>query len=93
MSEIVNSRNEIPEAPLYVLANDEFMSGWGHAKGKTNVCVCPCETQEQAQKVRANLEARPEMKRVRTVCNKPRLTTWNHLYSLFSPEDAPAFYE
>ena len=92
MSRIITSRSEIPDAPLYVLANDSFMSDWGHAKGKTNTVILPCRDHEEARDVRDYADSRDEMRYVRIACNKPRLKTKTHLYSLLTRENARAWY-
>lgn len=91
MSSIIEHRSDIPDAPLYVLANDSFMSGWGHAEGKTNTVVLPCADADEAGRVTAIVADRPEMRQVRTAKNKPRLRS-DVVYSLLTPENAPAWY-
>ena len=71
----------IPDAPYYVLSNDSFMSGWGHAKDSINTCVVPCETYEQAEKVEEYARSRNDQKYIRIVTNKPRKKD-HVLYSL-----------
>lgn len=91
MSSIITDRSDIPDAPLYVLANDNFMSGWGPAEGKTNTVILPCADADEAGRVTAIVADRPEMRRVRTASTKPRLRD-GVLYSLLTPESAPAWY-
>lgn len=91
MSRTITERSEIPDAPCYVLANDSFMSGWGHARGKINTVILPCKTRQEAQSVEDYANCRSEMKRVRVVCNKPRLRK-GHLYSLLTRDNATAWY-
>ena len=81
MSSIIESRSEIPDAPFYVLSNDTFMSGWGHAEGMTNVVIVPCEREAIANRVAAYARQRSDQKRVRIVENKPRMRR-GVLYSL-----------
>ena len=57
---------------IYVRMTDKFMSGWGEARGKTNVLVIACETQAQAEAVEKAAHARPEMKRVQICLDKPK---------------------
>jgi len=63
---------ELPSADYYVLSNDTFMSGWGPAEHKTNVCVVPCRDYPTAQRVAEYARSRSDQKRVRIVANKPR---------------------
>jgi hypothetical protein len=91
MSKQVKSATEIPSAPLYVLANDSFMSGWGDAKNRTNTVILPCADAEEAAKVVAYVKSRPEMKRVRTLHRKPTLRA-GILYSLMTREEAPVWF-
>lgn len=75
-AQIWNHREEcyelVPAAPLYVLSNDKFVSGWGRAKGKINTVVVPCETREQAESVAAYARYRNDQKYVRIVTNPPK---------------------
>lgn len=72
----------IPKAPYYVLSNDSFMSGWGHAKNMTNTCVVPCQTWDQAVKVSEYaMFQRTDQKYVRITTRIPR-TKSHVIYSL-----------
>lgn len=64
----------------FVVATDKFMSGWGQAPGRSLFALA-CSTWDDAQVVRDNLLARPEMKRVRVVGGdwRPRLGEGDHL--------------
>lgn len=63
----VTDADDIPGAALcYVLATDNFMSGWGEARGKTNVLIVPCDTEDDADEVQRRLRGRSEMSNVRT---------------------------
>lgn len=91
MSTIVTSARDIPRKRFYVLATDKFMSGWGHARGLTNVVCCPCDTVEEAEHIYRQLDSRREMIRVRITGSKPRPRSgW--LISLFDRESATAWY-
>lgn len=92
MSTTVTTTAEIPPAPYYVLSNDTFMSGWGHAEGKTNTVILPCESADEAKIVADNARARSDQKRVRIVTRKPRLQA-GHLYSLMDRHEASRWYE
>ena len=73
----------IPDAPYYVLSNDSFMSGWGCAKNKTNTCVVPCKSMDQAMAVERYIESRGDQKYIRVVYNKPR-SKHHVIYSLLT---------
>jgi len=57
--------------PLYVVARDKFMSGWGKAAGKTNLYVVRCENELEVRRALANMRRRPEMEEVRTETRMP----------------------
>lgn len=57
---------------LYVRMTDSSMSGWGDAKGKKNVYVVECETEEQANHIISAAEKRSEMKYVQLCLYPPR---------------------
>lgn len=59
---------------IFVAMNDNFMSGWGPAKGKINVYVVECENQAQADQIKRTAAEREEMTRVRQVMHRPRNT-------------------
>lgn len=62
----------IPYAPVYVLSNDSFMSGWGLSRGQINVCVVPCADSDELDKVLAYVEKRTDQKYIRTAMRKPQ---------------------
>ena len=57
--------------PLYVIARDKVMTGWGKAEGNTNLYVVPCESELQVQRALSNMRRRPEMVEVRTAARMP----------------------
>ena len=66
----------------YVTMTDNFMSGWGPARDKTNKLVISCNTMEEAQIVEENALNRPEMRYVNICINKPyygpdKLVSWH----------------
>ena len=75
---------KIPDAPLYVLSNDGFLSGWGKSAGAINVCVVPCASMDEVNEVIRYIESRSDQKYIRYTINKPRergrllslLTSW-----------------
>lgn len=50
--------------PVYVVATDRFMSGWGEAPGRSIVAV-ECHTSEEVDFAMRVMESRDEMMRVR----------------------------
>jgi hypothetical protein len=62
----------IPDAPLYVLSNDTFMSGWGPARERINVCVVPVASDEEAKLVEAYMESRDDQRYIRRAHSRPR---------------------
>ena len=64
---------------MYVVATDRFMSGWGKAPGRSLVAI-QVDTDEDLSTVKANLEARSEMLRVRLNLHLPRVREGDHLH-------------
>ncbi len=77
-------------SPVYMVATDSFMSGWGGAPGRSIVAV-ECHTSEEVDFAEAKLRERPEMKRVRFCYRKPRLRDGDHL-KIFTRADAPFWF-
>lgn len=73
----------IPEAPYYVVSEDTFMSGWGHAKDKRNIVVVPCDDYDTAERVFDYAKSRSDQKKVRINTTPPE-TKQNVIYSLVS---------
>jgi len=92
MSEIITSTKEIPDAPFYVTCTDEFMSGWGHAKGLINRLILPCESHGEACIVEANARGRTDQKNVRICTKKPRLRSSGYLYQVMDRDKAKPWY-
>lgn len=71
-----------PKGKYYVTMTDRYLSGWGHARGKTNKLVIACDTYDEAQIVSHNASVRGEMKYINICIKKPSyndrdyLTTW-----------------
>ena len=49
---------------IYVTVTDTFMSGWGEAKGKENILIFECETEEEADIVYENCKNRNDFEDV-----------------------------
>jgi len=76
--------SDMPNAKWYVAMTDKFMSGWGHAEGKTNRHVILCDDIDDAYRIERRAYERDEMKRVTITSNKPRtrsgvLYSWQHV--------------
>lgn len=91
MSHTITERSQIPDAPVYVLCNDSFMSGWGQARGRVNTIILPCADTHEASIVMENAAARSDQKRIRMVGAKPRLRP-GILYSLLTKDGADRWY-
>ena len=66
----------------FMVATDRFMSGWGHAPGRSIVAV-PCVSADDAATVERRLILRSEMKRVRWASGntyRPKLRAGDHLH-------------
>jgi len=48
------------DKPFYVTSKDKAMSGWGMAKGLSNICIVPCDSLEEAEGVFQYVRSRPE---------------------------------
>lgn len=92
MSENITHRWEIPDAPLYVVGNDNFFSGWGLSNNRINTFILPCKDLAEANYVADYARSRAESRYVRIVGNKPRLNLNTHTYSLLLRSDASRWY-
>jgi hypothetical protein len=61
----------IPRAPFYVTSTDSFMSGWGPAKGKDNICLVPCPDRDTAERVLRYVKSRSDQKDARITKMRP----------------------
>jgi hypothetical protein len=61
----------IPKSPFYVTSIDTFMSGWGPATDKKNVCVVPCPTREVAERVLRYVKSRGDQKDAKITTYRP----------------------
>jgi len=57
---------------FYVTMTDKFMSGWGHAQGKTNKLIIECNTVDEAEQIERAARRRSEMKYVNIRTRRPR---------------------
>lgn len=63
---------DIPGSVFYVLAEDSFMSRWGHAERRINTVVVPCGNRLEIERAITYLKGRIEMKRIRYAFRMPR---------------------
>jgi len=61
----------IPKAPFYVISTDSFMSGWGPASNKKNICVVPCPNRETAEIVLRYVKSRSDQKNAKITTYRP----------------------
>lgn len=66
-----SNSEKIPKKNWYVTMTDKFMSGWGHARGKTNKFVIGCNTYKQCRRVMRNAKLRDEMIYINYTSQKP----------------------
>lgn len=57
-SVLIDSQADIPDAARYVTMRDTFLSGWGQAEGRAARFVAVCDSQDEAEVVAANAQAR-----------------------------------
>ena len=84
---------EIVATVGFVVATDQFMSGWGKAS-RRSIYAIPLMDWNQLDTVRDNFDEHDNMKRVR-VCGRdwhPRLVIGDHL-KIASPSTAKPWYE
>jgi hypothetical protein len=91
-SKLIADELALPDAPIYVIARDGFMSGWGESRNRPNYVILPCASQHEAAAVLGFVQRRREMHDAR-ITNKAGLALSHaNTYSLFSRETAPAWY-
>ena len=89
---IITIASQVPAAPWYVLVTDTFMSGWGHATGKINRLIFPCDSKDEAEDVAEYARSRTDTSRVFVTTNKPRVDRPGYFWQLMTPDNAPAWY-
>lgn len=77
----------------YVTTTDKFMSGWGHAKGKINKLIFPCESYAQAEIVAANASARSDQKNVNICTKRPYYNKNRYFAQVKTIAEYPRWYE
>ena len=61
----------IQKARFYVVSEDTFMSGWGQATNKKNVCVVPCPDIGTAERVLRYVRSRGDQKGSEVTTHRP----------------------
>jgi len=84
---------KLPDKNYYVTMTDEFMSGWGKARGKINKVVIGCDTKAQAELIAKNAKRRGEMKNVRIATTKPRYSKKEYVVSYYDFKDLGAVWK
>ena len=84
---------EVEQTIGYVVATDRFMSGWGHAPGRSLFAV-PFRNHTEAAIVEQNMRRRSEMIRVRVVGEdyRPKLYRGDH-FSIRSMAECSRFFQ
>ncbi len=99
MGEHIRHPSEAPQAYLYVIMRDSFLSGWGEADGKDCIYVYPCDSHWDAQIVEANAKMRDDQDRISIeratfFSDMPRdLFPDNWHVMVASAQDSPKWYE
>lgn len=79
----ITKRSQIPDAPFYVLCNDDFLG---------DTLIFPCASYDEADYVFCHASfQRNDQKYERIVMNKPRLQS-HRRYTLHDKNDYPTWY-
>lgn len=94
MSNAISTLEEIPEAEVYVVMRDKFLSGWGEADGRDALYVFPCTSDEEAAFVKAYARERGDQDRIRVVKTRSSLpvSNDNQRVGLSRRSEASAWY-
>ena len=77
----------------YVTMTDDFMSGWGMARGKVNKLVLECDTLQEAESVERYARSRSDMTYISIRNTKPYYNKSKFYTSYKTREDYPFWYE
>ena len=77
----------------YVTMTDNFMSGWGCAKGKKNKLVIACDTLGEAEIVEAQAHRRSEMRYVNICSKKPSYPASRFMVSWHDKTDYDRWFD
>ena len=84
--------SDIPDAAVYVILTDTFMSGWGPARNKVNRLVFPCNDAQEADTVAQYANGRSDTADIYITEQRPSVFLKNQLWQLMTPQVAPAWY-
>lgn len=85
---MTNTKNK-----YFVTMTDSFLSGWGHASGKTAKFIYECETYEEALTVQENAECRKDQKYINICRTKPYYSPRSYLVQIKNKENCPNWYK
>jgi len=77
----------------YVTMSDNFMSGWGKSKDKTNKLIFICDNYQEAEIVKNNAEARRDMRYVNITDTKPYYKKEHYLVQYKDKTIYPDWYK
>ena len=77
----------------FVSMKDTFMSGWGEAKGKSNILIFHCTSLDQAIIVRDNARNRSDQANIRVHNDKPIFDLNSNFVQIKDINDCPHWYE
>lgn len=80
--------------PHYVTMKDNFMSGWGYAKGKSNILIFVCDSYDEAQRLVAYACTRAEMRYISyRGTRKPYYSPSRYYVQVKTRAEYPRWYE
>ena len=85
-----NNKEITPQ--YWVAMTDKFMSGWGHAKNKTNKLVLSCRDYKEAEIVEQNARDRDEMIYINICTRKPYYNQKYYYTSYHGEHDYGTWY-
>lgn len=84
----------MPEHSHYVTMKDTFMSGWGYAKGKSNMLIFVCDSRAEALRLMAYARSRPEMRYINyRGTRKPYYNPTRYYAQIKTRAEYPTWYE
>jgi hypothetical protein len=96
MDDQITSIKQIPYSSYFVLTNDSFMSGWGHAQDRINTLIFSCDSLSEAEIVATNARNRTDQTYIRIISGHAlqhyRLRA-THMYQLKDKSSYPSWYK
>jgi len=77
----------------YVACKDNFLSGWGKAKGKDNIIILTCDSLEEAEIVAENANNRSEISDVKICPLKPHYSSEHYFVNEVEKPEYRRWYE